>query len=412
MNKPCFKKGCTRQSAFTCECKKGVYFCKKHMGDHMLLQKTHNIESLYVILDQEDEKRMKKKTSELLSVYSELQKKAENYCKTIIDSLISFSNKLINDIASYSSAVTRIHSCILRSVPIDNEDLKLIEDIALCGETTNNFDHSGVIKLLELEFQHQSQKIFNKSLQDEFAFYQVQNDLNSLCCIDTKTLKLQRKRFNFGSGFNIGSLAQYKPNIYYLAMINYNAFNTTSGSSYNFSIKKIDFNSDNIENVYNSSGLNGGPLIHYDNCLYMFSCAQNTYRFDIVNGTWGNLGNLPENLSYISASNYFGTIFITGFNSGKIYKFNPLANSFSNSIVFDKGTYRYLFDNWLISVNEGLYEIQGSTIVKHQMVKNLTNVLKIFSSFRQKIFIYFIDSNLKLYRINTEKKIVELVNYT
>ena len=412
MGKVCFKKGCTRQPAFTCVCKKGVYFCKKHTGDHMLIQKPHNIESLFAILDEEDQDQIKKKTLNLISVYSELKKKAQLYCKTIIDSVISLSNKLINDIASHSSAASRIHSCIIRSVPIDNEDLKLIKDIILPNDIIADFGNSEVIKFLELDFQLQSQKIFNKSLQDNFIFYQAQNDLNSLCCIDTKTLKLERKIFNFGNGLIIGSLVQYKFNVYYLTMLSNNCFNTKTGSSHQFYIKKIDFNSGIIEKVYYSTGFNGGPLILYDNYLFMFSCFQCTYKFDISKGTWSNLGKLPESLVYISASFYYSSILMTGFNSGKIYKFDPESSLFNYFLVFDKGTYRYLFDKWLISVNDSLYEIQGTNIVKHQAVKNLTNYLKIFSGFRQERFIYFIDSNSNLYRIDTENKIVEAVKYS
>ena len=194
-------------------------------------------------------------------------------------------------------------------------------------------------------------------------------------------------------------------------MISNPAFNTIKGSSYNFCIKKIDLNSGSIENIHNSSRLNGGPLIKHYNSLFMFSCNQNMYRLDIDKGTWKKDVKKPENLSYISASHYIDMIFMTGFNSKFIYKFNPETCTFHDFIVFDKGTYRYLFDKWLISVNDSLYEIQGSNLVQHQAVQNLTNYLKIFSYFRKEKFIYFVDSNNKVYRINTDKKNVQEVRF-
>ena len=411
MNKKCFKKGCLRQPAFACECKKGVYFCKKHMGDHMLLQKTHNIELLYVILDQDEEQKMKKKTSKLISVYSEILQKVQKYSKTLIDSIISQSNKLIDEIASHSAAASRIRNSIIKSVPIDNEDLELIKNLTLTKDISSYFDSSEMIKSLELDFKQQSLKIFNKSLQDKLIFYQDQTDLNYLWLFDTKTLNSERKRFDFESAYYIGSSIQYKESVYYLAMISYPVFNTASGYSYNFCIKKIDLKSCSTEKIYSSSQLNGGPLIKHYNSLFMFSCNQSIYRLDIDKGTWINAGNMPESLTYVSASHYIDMIFMTGYSSRSIYKFNPETCTFHNFIVFDKGTNRYLFDNWIISVNDSLYEIQGSNLVQHQALQNFTNCLKIFSYFRQEKFIYFVDSNNKVYRINTRKKDVQEVKF-
>ena len=102
-------------------------------------------------------------------------------------------------------------------------------------------------------------------------------------------------------------------------MISYPAFNTSSGSSYNFCIKKIDLNLGSTEKIYNSTRINGGPLILHNDSIFMLSSYQNIYRLDIEKGTWNNAGNMPESLTYISASTYIDTIFVTGYSSGYIY---------------------------------------------------------------------------------------------
>ena len=378
----------------------------------MLLLKVHNLESLYTVLDKEDEEIMKKRIPELICVYSNIFKEAQQFCKTIMDSIISLSNNFLGHISSKSLAASRIHSCILRSAPIDKEDLKLIGSIPIPKDCLENFECSEIIKSLEFEFQQQLDRLFNTSLQDDYIFYQEKNNPNAICFIDTKTLKLKKKTIPLKNKDYIGSLVLHKKNKYYLATSTYTGFNTNNQKTKTLFIKSIDLTSGTIESVLNAGNLNGGPLILYNNSLYMFSCSQDTIKYDLEKRSLSKLGIMPENLNYISASNYLDSIIVTGFKSRRIYQFNPISTLYSKFIKFDDEKYKYLFDNWIVCVNDGLYEMQGSATVRQQSIYNVSNFLKIYSCFRQGYLIYFIDSNDSIHRINTIKKNIELVKLT
>ena len=412
MNKICFKKNCQKNPIFTCECKQGVYFCKKHMGDHMMLQKNHQIVSLYAILDDEDQAEFKVKCEKLINVYNKILQQTEEFCKALISSIIQNSKKIIDEIEKYKSTVLRVHSCILRNVPLDNEDLSFINKIEFESDEGIHFEESDIIKFLDSKFEKFIENISSNILQDNFVFYQTLNNQYNFNFFDIEKNKIDTKTIVPDSISYIISVAQYTKDFYYF--ISSSVPMSQNYAYYNYStlyIQNFDVNNLNLKTIYTSGSYCAGPLIILDSCLYVFIShanyyTVNAYKYEISNGTFNQISNLPQSLGFISASQKNDKIFFTGNSTPNLYTFDHQKNSFEVLFTIKNGNNKYLHENWVVSFGDSLYEIKNDKLIKYHDLTIDQNQLALNGGFRKGKFIYFVTFDQVIYRIDTQKKVV------
>ena len=415
MNKICFKKSCKKPPAFTCKCQQGVYFCKKHMGDHMMLNKDHKIISLYVILDDADQEEMKEKCEEMIDVYDKVLQKTQDFCKSIINSIILNSKKLIDEIHKYKSAAHRIYTRILRNEPLDSEDLNLIDLNVFNDDLSINLDSSEIIKSLDSKFKNYIDIISSNILQDNFVFYQASNNQSNFNFFNIEKNKIEAKSIISDNSLYLISAAQYTKNLYYLISSS-NIF--SQSSRYNnysdFYIQYFNLNNLNVKTIHTSHDYNPGPLIILDSSLYIFSYNQNygsviAFKYEISKGTISQISTLPENFAFISVSKMYDKILFTGNSTENIYRFDNKSNTFEILLTLAKGNNKFLIENWIVSIGDRLFEIKNDKLIRYQDIKTIQYGIAIHSSFRNRKFLYFVTSDQVIYRIDTYKKILSKV---
>jgi hypothetical protein len=132
----------------------------------------------------------------------------------------------------------------------------------------------------------------------------------------------------------------------------------------------------------------------------------------LSNISWTSINPLPAASFNTTASVISGKVYATGYQMNDVICYNPTSNTYSSCFQLTANIFKYLFENWLVSSGGDLYEFLNGTFKKCQKHSisfiNLAN----YSSFRRNDFIYFIDWNSKLLRINTKTKSLEEVAYS
>jgi hypothetical protein len=142
----------------------------------------------------------------------------------------------------------------------------------------------------------------------------------------------------------------------------------------------------------------------------LFTGSQDSFRFDLESNQCSRLTDFPLACEMVSASIFNKNIYATGYSLKKIYIYESDKNRYLSKIYFNKETHRYLFENWLVSLSDSLYEIdENDTLIKRQDIFYNFKSLLVYSGFRRDKFIYFITEGEDVFRINTVEKSLSLV---
>ena len=79
---------------------------------------------------------------------------------------------------------------------------------------------------------------------------------------------------------------------------------------------------------------------------------------------------------------------------------------------FTVNTYKYIFENWIVVFGNALFEIdKNSDCIKRQEFKDSGTDLNSCATFRRGNHIYFLLHTPILYRIKTDTKSIDLINF-
>ena len=102
-----------------------------------------------------------------------------------------------------------------------------------------------------------------------------------------------------------------------------------------------------------------------------------------------------------------------GYQTKNIFVYYPIQNKYYTAkFSFNQKSHKFLVENWIVCFGSCLYEVdEGENLISRQQFNDTcTKGLNTNASFRRGRNIYFIIRDLTLYRINTEKRLIEKVN--
>ena len=190
-------------------------------------------------------------------------------------------------------------------------------------------------------------------------------------------------------------------------------------SSYSSSAKIIDIKAKFVETLASDSPIGYNGICLFNDEVYCFGGHNGSYylniskKFDLKTKVWINIQPLPKDNGYTSASAFSNKILVCGYSCQQLYDYNPYQNLFTISkYILTANEYKYIFENWIVEFGKGLYEIEeNSNLTKRQEFKDSGNGLNSSATFRRGNYIYFITYGPKLYRIKTETKTIESINF-
>jgi hypothetical protein len=229
---------------------------------------------------------------------------------------------------------------------------------------------------------------------------------NSVKVVDLRTLKHIQPFFSINSNICYGSAVAIEKNTYFV-----------HGSYYDEKSKCriIDFNSNKVTMTSDGEEIGMSGMCFVKNFVYSFGgwLVANSRKYNLESRQWSYISSLPAAIGRVTTSYFSNDIYVIGFQSPTLFRYDINKNSFSNSINFTGESYKYIFENWIVVFGGYLYYTKDFKVAEQRhKVDESGNNLTIFSSFKRDKFIYFIISNNIFYRINTTTGSLEKVNIT
>ena len=175
---------------------------------------------------------------------------------------------------------------------------------------------------------------------------------------------------------------------------------------------------DKVEKLPNSNfARNGSACVKKDEKIYVFGSSSPISRscenFDLAEFTWKKMGNLPKEAPFPTGSLVGQNILITAVGLNGFWVFDEINENYEMVEFEVSAGYKVICENFLVS-NDGLFEIRrerNNWVVDKFQVKWISNPLAISAGFRKKGYVFFIDSHLRLYRIDPNTKSMIEVRY-
>ena len=164
-----------------------------------------------------------------------------------------------------------------------------------------------------------------------------------------------------------------------------------------------------------SSPCGGAGSCLFGDCVYVFgghtgSAINTSKKFDLKKKVWTEINSMPVTSCYNTASVISGKIYVTGFHMPNVIAYDEKSNSFAVCLSLAVNTYKRLCEDWIVANGELLKFCDGSFTKQGTHSLSLTNLLT-SSTFKRNGFLYCIDGSLKLSRINTRSRSIELVEF-
>ena len=213
-----------------------------------------------------------------------------------------------------------------------------------------------------------------------------------------------KKALNFSPNLGVYcAICRISKNTYF---VNGGIFNCYRGHTYLIDLENKDFTTltSTSPNAY-------AACVYKDKLVYMFggqnesSTHSGCKTYNIKAKVWKSIASLPQSMYRNTAADFNGKIYVCGYENSFILFFD--GNSYHQALSVGADTHKFICSGWVVAANK-LYEMKKDDFRQWPSTISIE-----FSScsYKRKNFIYFIDSTEELYRINTDSKIIENVQY-
>lgn len=213
----------------------------------------------------------------------------------------------------------------------------------------------------------------------------------------------------FECSFNSGCLLKYGLVFLNGGSTNYEARNETC---------LFDFCLDKVEKLEKSEYLrSGSTCVCKNGKVFAFGStypvSKQSEVFDLKAKRWAKISMLPQIMTFCTSSCVNRRIFVSGARCNGIWEYDDEKDSFdwiSCEMTFG---YKAICENFIL-INGYLVEMTmtGSRIIFTKYKSDwIASPLEISMCVRKAEYIFFLDTNLKLMRINTQLKAIEAIEY-
>ena len=244
---------------------------------------------------------------------------------------------------------------------------------------------------------------------DEYAIIFKKEVSSSFDLVDLENYKITTLK-------NCGYKSLVKESI--CCKIDYNQYFVYGGRSGNDLINSaeiLDIDNYSLTHIPSWKNLGNASACFYNNNIYCFGGnpeRNSSYVFNLEKKVWATMGDLPEKLFHTSTYYYKGEILICGYQSSTILKFNPTTQNFvfsDYSLIANKQ--KYLIHNWVVCFENFLYEIdEEGNMISRQYIGDKGRALNSSCIFQRDYYLYFINIDSVLFRINTLNKSIQRIN--
>ena len=490
----CCYKGCQNPPNFSCSCMYGLLVCRDHISTHLISVGNHQTTSSILSIDNTQRPELATFLKDRIDLNSKLMKYIINISEKTIRLISDLSSKTLSEILQKQK---RLRKTLLniRSGRIVEKDI--FDEFNKGDKITNstpNFDIERLQELLLDEFN--IGKIMSKMREDKYAIYFDSNASNKINLLNLDTFEISAQIFQSPNVFSQCGCLKIDESKYFIIdqsqiqnnpdsrnrnqgmskkksknnyetnpsnLQNSQAFNRNIDSyvplySYsqknnnrNFSAKLIDLSNNTSEVFFHDIPSCESGLCLFDEEIFAFGGGKSksfSLKFNLAQKCIIRVQGLPEFNSNATAARLKNNIIIGGYNSKKLFLYNPRKNIFNDSnFCLLENHQKYIFENFIVCFDDHIYEIhENGTIYKifqlnysHQnrspgngwygnvdssvnlnnssggfmkMSRQFENNILLNSSacFKRNNYIHFIVQGPRLYRINIISRLVDLLD--
>ena len=404
MKKCCSEDGCMGSVTFACKCTSpNLYFCDNHFTKHVRTLGNHITECLIIKLNPDQIREWLPKLTDLITYLKHSRKRILSNAMMLIGCIENETSIAVNIIKELEKASVDL----LSARSIYKETFERIQ----CITPDNNYNYAsdrvGKIK--------KSIKSLYKSYNDEGNWKECDQVIYSsdpaggLLSIDLNTFKLS----NLDYAPKIGQYC-------HACKIDQNAYFFHGGridKGYRAESYLVNIKEKTCETLKNGPKKDfGGGSALMNNKVYIFgghdgSVLNTCNAFDLTTKEWISITALPQASYSITAAILGKDIILSGYHLNCCYSYNDIT--FTSILTLPKDVHKIVCEDWIYA-NSILYENQDEIPSKwtSYKVNPWNRPLWGYCVFKKKQFIYFIDCDNCLMRIDTILKKVERILFT
>ena len=464
MFKTCFENSCSAEIIARCSCANpNIYACGEHLTKHIRTTGLHTSESLIIELDNNQRNEIsprlkimikclqdlktdiimnakqltdsiKKETKQMLkdilrleiNAFKILSKKAfskESYEKMLIFDL-NFNRSISNKVANTKSEIKEIFTLKCRGSPLTEFD----NSSTVRLRSSNDYYRSSTVRSptdlsrTSIELNRHSTMIARSSTRSGWASTELDQSNDDLDHVIFSNNMYNGGHFAIDlNSFRLWSL-DYAPKIgtySHACKIDRDHYffhggrlqgNSTRSGAYIINIRerKYDVLKDGPAKDL------GGGTVWKRNKVFLFGGNNggvvNTCEcFDLLLKDWKVIHPLPKASYSVLATLLNQEIVLSGFHHNCLYYYNESA--YTSILALPANSYKIISEGW-VYVNSILYEYNSTQWIAHRVNGCAwNNYLWINTIFKQREYLYFIDINNSLMRIDTNLKKLEKIAY-
>ena len=398
MKTNCTFKGCTNKVIITCRCTKiALYYCQEHFNHHSLKEEANPL-----LLELPSVSQIIHEIAQILGNTEKLKANLMERTNFLISLVTVESKKSFQAITILESKLLDLSKSLLRGNTYDiNKELAKIKSPVMRSVCVF---YPLVTKLLTGFFEI----AFDEADSDcnEVIFSNDQETCNLMSiALDNFTVSALAYAPKIGAW---GSACRITKNVYFVCG---GYKKKPVGETFIINTKTLSF-----EILPHRRPICNSACVYYNFTIHAFggyikSKPTNLcYAFDIKSQVWSTSEQLPQPFGHNTAAVLNkGIIIVTGLQSNKLYAYDKSA--FFPVLNLSFNDYKVICERWIVTAAQ-LFE-------NHDCITNWVSYkiswdptyLCIYTTFRKNKYIYFIDSRYKLWRLDTESKVIEILKY-
>ena len=404
MLKKCFENDCSREITSSCSCKNpSIYICDEHISKHIRAPGNHLIESLIIEIDDNQRNKLILKIKDIIKNIHELKIEIIANSKKITDCIEKETKQTLKNLANLEKNAANLlfHNRIIKEIFENAWDIDITIDKSV---SRVNSIKTMIEELFALDYGLLSWK------ESDQIIFPKDDNIGGLVSIDLESLIQSDLNYSpkIGAYCHTCKITKYEYFFHGGKLQNNTSFR---GEAYIINIKEKTF-----AKLQDGPAKSAGGSILKDNKVYLFGGwngnEMNTCDyFNLQTREWKSIHALPQPSGGITASILNKEIILAGYKHECLYSYNESV--YTNALVLPKGKMKLVYEGWIF-VHSTLYENKEENNTKwivHNINLPWSDKLYVYSIFKQKDYLYFIDTKKSLMRINTRLKILEKTEY-
>ena len=413
--KNCFERNCYKEASVMCKCtEKGYFSCKDHFATHTTKgtnQKNHTVVPIATLLKKSDSQKAMQSAKNLTKSLTAIELKAIENSRKLIKCINENLEKFLTNIREKEAQIRDFTKRIKEKKLVLIDLVNVISQASKCVFKYNP-EIEPILSKIKKTYDYASgdPQIDNKQQTEQYSLDKeilLFNENFNLLAISTEDLTTRVLDFcpNLGIACAVSKISEYK----YFIQGGY--MDWWRGETYIIDLKHKEFQTLPSSNPNAHAG-----CAYKDKTVYIFGGCNNNISlseccaFDMETKRFSQLPNLPQPSYANTAAEFNNKIYVSGFQLSHAFIF--INNSYHQNLALSPDTYKIVFSGWIVVYNM-IYEITDEGCKEWSLNCNgysLTYLNSCCTS-KWKNFIFFVDGNKMLIRINLDTKTLEQFNY-